>query len=299
MAGEVKAQAIVARPGAAKARVDPEQAVHVELGLLGRPGEIGVMKVVIPDRADFGLVVVDLRAAAVVVEDVVRYRQVRVAAQAKSAVVAVRDQVIHKGEVVGTAALDGECPGAEEDIIAEGDVVHGVARAVFLARILDHQHLAEVIAGVALDQDIIGELAVGVHGEALEAVDVRVAVLLLVQVVVHKIIADGVPAAEEAHGVQIAAHVGAGVGVGVQPVREIVALHQPVLPHDVDAGALHPVEEVVLDHRTQVVVAVAAHTDVIVAIRVGIEIVQEIAHDLHPSVFPRRTPPRPLITPSW
>ena len=111
----------------------------------------------------------------------------------------------------------------------------------------------------------------------------RVAVLLLVQVVVHKIIADGVPAAEEAHGVRVAAHVSAGVGVGVQPVREIVALHQPVLPHDVDAGALHPVEDVVLDHRTEVVVAVAAHTDIIVAIRVGIEIVQEIAHDLHPT----------------
>ena len=94
------------------------------------------------------------------------------------------------------------------------------------------------------------------------------------------------PAAEEAHGVRVAADVSAGVGVGVQPVRELVALHQPVLSHDADAGSLHAVQGIVLDHRAEVVVAIAADADIIVAVGFGIEIVQEIADDLHARCLP-------------
>ena len=117
-----------------------------------------------------------------------------------------------------------------------------VARSLGLARVLDHQHLPKVVAGVALDQDVVGELALWVDREGLKAVDVRVAVLLDVQVVVHVVVADRVTGSKEAHGVRIPANVRAGIGVCVEAVGKLVALDDPVATYNADPSSLHPVE---------------------------------------------------------
>jgi hypothetical protein len=97
----------------------------------------------------------------------------------------------------------------------------GIAGAVHLTRIFDHQHLTEIIAGVAFDQNIISEWLSGYtrNSENNRYEGHRIA---LIQIIVHKVIADGLPATEEAHGVRITAHMKPRIRVGIQPWERLL-----------------------------------------------------------------------------